>query len=98
MRFISGYFPLFLESCLIFSYENLYRHSVHALGYQSSPLFFAKLSLNMDTVQAPLFRQFPLYISLLEPPPPFFHLKNFQILHFKSVNFFQILHFKNFHL
>ena len=80
MRFISGYFPLFLESCLIFSYENLYRHSVHALGYQSSPLFFAKLSLNMDTVQAPLFWQFPLYIILLEPPPPppFFILKIFR--------------------
>ena len=60
MSFISGYFPLFLESCLIFSYENLYRHSVHALGYQSPPpLFFAKLPLNMETVQAPLFRQFP---------------------------------------
>ena len=32
------------------------------------PLFLAKLPLNQQTVQAPYFRQFPLYIDFSRPP------------------------------
>ena len=44
----------------------LYFHNVHS-GInppEKKPLFFAKLSLNLQTVQAPLF------IVFLKPPPP----------------------------
>ena len=34
------------------------------------PLFLAKPPLNLQTVQAPLFRQAPLYVGFLWPPPP----------------------------
>ena len=46
-------------------------HSVQ-LGHQpplknTTPLFLSSLPLNLQTVQAPLFREFPLYIGFCEP-------------------------------
>ena len=36
----------------------------------TTPSFLPSPPVNQQTVQAPLFRQFPLYIGFLRPPPP----------------------------